>query len=816
MTERAGVEKRRYWLGGNREEGQDRFFRDALDPGLWTEGGAEGWDACWYTGMPDAKAFEQLTPAKWVNHMPGNNTLTVKSRLAATLAAAKARLTAAAGVDSELVRRMAFFPDTYPMPAGYHALQAAAHAAPERRWILKPKNASRGRDIRVLEDVATVPTDPKWMVQRYVDDPHTIRGHKYVLRLYVLITSAVPLRVYLYHEGFAKLASEPYDLDDLSNVFSHLTNPDINATNTTAAAPVVFIPLGDYRAWLREQGHDDDALFARIHDLVTLTAVAARETFRARLAEVEADTVGCYELLGLDCLIDRRLTPWIMECNLSPSLDICAAPEDGGEVEYRIKRQLVHDMVAMLGLNRETRFGAASDPAERLVVEAATELEHRGGWQRLVPTSEPSAYLPVLPHPRLADMVLADALSPTPVARPTVRPYRASEIVEAERLSLYAEETGLLYHLNPTAAWLWLQATSGRDAEAIADELATHRGATNAAARWSVRHEVYDQLADWAALGLLCQSLGGAETADEPAATDAAAPPPFALRVGRTQVEVTTPAEAVAARLRRLWPADDGAPAERATALTVLRSGRGYGLASPGQLVAADLRLAELAPAMIDRLLTLTGDEEGVVGTLAAAVVADGRGRALLVAPDWQGSWDAAAVALAHSLGGAFAAGLTVPEDPAGGSLALGLPARVPPHAAKAAVDPGLRQALTAATRHRWSWPGAQEGHLVTPSMAAHGDLVEVSAVLLPRAPGGDGSVRLDADAALAALLPAYRGRHGARPSAREVAALHRWLAAREVRALPLGAGAETVCPAAVEHWRDDGAGAPALAIAGS
>ncbi len=58
------------------------------------------------------------------------------------------------------------------------------------------------------------------MVQQYLEKPHTMRDRKHVLRLYVLIASIEPLRVYLYEQGFAKLASEPYDVNDADNICS--------------------------------------------------------------------------------------------------------------------------------------------------------------------------------------------------------------------------------------------------------------------------------------------------------------------------------------------------------------------------------------------------------------------------------------------------------------------------------------------------------------------------------------------------------------------------------------------------------------------
>ena len=64
--------------------------------------------------------------------------------------------------------------------------------------------------------------------------PYIINKLKFDLRIYVLLASVSPLKIYVYNEGLARFATEEYtspNSDNLDSLFMHLTNYAINKYN---------------------------------------------------------------------------------------------------------------------------------------------------------------------------------------------------------------------------------------------------------------------------------------------------------------------------------------------------------------------------------------------------------------------------------------------------------------------------------------------------------------------------------------------------------------------------------------------------------
>jgi tubulin polyglutamylase TTLL4 len=120
-------------------------------------------------------------------------------------------------------------PQSYILPEDLGAFNTARESNPKAVWIFKPCNASCGRGIRLLTKDSKLPKKPG-VAQRYIANPLLINGHKFDLRIYIVVTSFDPLKVYMFHEGLVRLATTRYSFSHkkLGQRTMHLTNYSIN------------------------------------------------------------------------------------------------------------------------------------------------------------------------------------------------------------------------------------------------------------------------------------------------------------------------------------------------------------------------------------------------------------------------------------------------------------------------------------------------------------------------------------------------------------------------------------------------------------
>jgi len=78
---------------------------------------------------------------------------------------------------------------------------------------MKPTAASCGRRIQIISEMDYIEIKEKSIISIYIDRPLLINDKKYDMRIYVLVSSFYPLRIYFYKDGLARFATEEYSYD---------------------------------------------------------------------------------------------------------------------------------------------------------------------------------------------------------------------------------------------------------------------------------------------------------------------------------------------------------------------------------------------------------------------------------------------------------------------------------------------------------------------------------------------------------------------------------------------------------------------------
>ncbi|XP_056097443.1 probable tubulin polyglutamylase TTLL9 [Rhinichthys klamathensis goyatoka] len=260
-----------------------------------------------------------------------------------------------------------FFPRTFELPSEYHIFVEEFKRSPGSTWIMKPVARSQGKGIflfRKLKDIIDWRKDgtrseeqrdeaqvESYVAQRYIENPYLIAGRKFDLRVYVLVTSYIPLKAWLYRDGFARFSNTRFSLNSIDDQYVHLTNVAVQKT-----APDYDPEKGC--KWLMQQlrcyltakhGFETvQTLFKEIDNIFIRSLLSVQKTI--------INDKHCFELYGYDILLDQDLKPWLIEVNASPSLT--ASSQEDYDLKYRLLEDTLHivDMEGRL-TGKEKRVG---------------------------------------------------------------------------------------------------------------------------------------------------------------------------------------------------------------------------------------------------------------------------------------------------------------------------------------------------------------------------------------------------------------------------------------------------------------------------
>lgn len=299
-----------------------------------------------------------LLPYQKVNHFPGTWGLGRKDCLAQNMSKMR-RYFGETAFD--------IVPTSFLIPRQELELQNDAERTPDTPerpliYIVKPSASSCGRGIELYRGVPPIPRGGSQMVcQRYIGNPLLIFGRKFDLRLYCVVTSFDPLRIYLFDEGLVRFAAQKYrgPDQDLDNIHMHLTNYSVNKTaelnkgsigKTYDSEDAIDIkwctsdlkkhliahhPEG-IEAWRKIMKECDDVVIKAFlsieHDVIDRVRAECRDKSGRN----------CFELFGLDLMADSDLKVRLIEVNIMPSLAI------GTNLDQAVKSRMLAHLLTLI------------------------------------------------------------------------------------------------------------------------------------------------------------------------------------------------------------------------------------------------------------------------------------------------------------------------------------------------------------------------------------------------------------------------------------------------------------------------------------
>lgn len=317
--------------------------RAARVSGLKEVGDEEEWTVYWTDCSVSLERVMDMKRFQKINHFPGMSEICRKDLLARNMN----RLLKLFPKDYNI------FPRTWCLPADYGDLQAYCRTKKNKTYICKPDSGCQGKGIFLSKNMKDIKHGDHMICQQYVSKPFLIDGYKFDLRIYVLVTSCEPLRIFIYNEGLARFATTSYtepSHSNLDDVCMHLTNYAINKHSDNFIRDDLTgskRKLTTLMTWLENNKYNTAKLWEDIEDVIIKTLISAHPILKHNYRTCFPNHIAgsaCFEILGFDILVDKKLKPWLLEVNHSPSFTT------DSRLDREVKDALLYDTLNLINL----------------------------------------------------------------------------------------------------------------------------------------------------------------------------------------------------------------------------------------------------------------------------------------------------------------------------------------------------------------------------------------------------------------------------------------------------------------------------------
>ncbi|KAL8178395.1 UNVERIFIED_CONTAM: Tubulin polyglutamylase ttll7 [Gekko kuhli] len=306
----------------------------------------------WSDSAVQQEKIAELRNYQRINHFPGMGEICRKDFLARNMTK----------MIKSQPQEYSFIPRTWIFPAEYTQFQNYVKELKRKRrqktFIVKPANGAMGHGISLIRNGEKLHSQEHLIVQEYLEKPFLIEGYKFDLRVYIL-----------------------------SQLYMHLTNYSVNKHNERFDRDETE-DKGSKRSikwfteFLQTNQLDVSKFWNDISELVVKTLIVAEphvlHAYRmCRPGQPPGSDSVCFEVLGFDILLDRKLKPWLLEINRAPSFGT------DQKIDYDVKKGVLLNALKLLNIRTsDKRKNLAQQKAE-----AQRRLYGHGSMKRLSPVS---------------------------------------------------------------------------------------------------------------------------------------------------------------------------------------------------------------------------------------------------------------------------------------------------------------------------------------------------------------------------------------------------------------------------------------------
>lgn len=325
------------------------------------------WDILWYYSTdPPPSLYHNIDKQRRINHIPGCTALADKWLLFQNL---ERRYGSNSTEQKNTVKR--FYPHTWRLPEDREELSSNFKNNDTKPLIIKSKKGSYGQGMHVVNSIKALPQKGSWLAQEYLNSPHLINRSKYNIRVFVLITDTKPFTAYLYHDAIIDINVQPYSKN--SNSFSdqsiHIANTGVQCKQKDLNLEKHFLNLQKWLSLLAIET-DSNKVWQAVKEVIKKTFLAGADPIHKHASKKIAHSEQCFELFGLDLMLDDELNPWIIECNRTPSM----SPKYSGPLKFN----LLKDTLGLI-LERRSSLSEIDDSDQK-----PEPLLEFGNFKRLI------------------------------------------------------------------------------------------------------------------------------------------------------------------------------------------------------------------------------------------------------------------------------------------------------------------------------------------------------------------------------------------------------------------------------------------------